>query len=232
MQQLTEAPTYALKTDPWSSHAVILRWAGPGNGRRLLDVGAADGLLSRHFRAAGWRVTGIESNPAAARIAASHCERVLVADLDHELPALEGPFDLIVCGDVLEHLRDPLGVVRSLTRHLAPGGRVLISVPNVAHLWIRLNLLLGRFEYADRGILDRTHLRFFTWRSLRRLLDDAGLRVVSRTVTPVPLPQVVPPRWHGRTLAALHAMAATAARACPRLLGYQFVVLASPARPE
>jgi 2-polyprenyl-3-methyl-5-hydroxy-6-metoxy-1,4-benzoquinol methylase len=231
VQRLTETPRYPFKPDPWSSHAVILRWSGPGHGRRLLDVGAADGLLSRQFTAAGWRVTALEGDPGAARLALPHCERVIVVDLDRQLPTLDGPFDLIVCGDVLEHLRDPLGVLRALTRHLSPGGQILISVPNVAHLWIRLNLLIGRFEYADRGILDRTHLRFFTWRSLLRLLGHADLRVVRRTVTPVPLHQVVPPRWHGRALTALHALAAAAARACPRLLGYQFVVLATPAAP-
>ena len=217
---------YTLKADPHSSHSVMLRWLGDGRGRRLLDVGAADGLLSRELSARGWRVTAIEADAERAKAGAGTCETMLVADLDREAPALHGLFDAIVYGDVLEHLRDPARVLAELSRRLAPGGQVVISVPNVAHLWMRLSLAAGRFEYADRGILDRTHLRFFTRRSLAALLDGAGLRLTRMTATPVPLYQVLPPRLHGRALAALHGASAAAARVLPRLLGYQFVALA------
>ncbi|HEU5323246.1 MAG TPA: class I SAM-dependent methyltransferase [Methylomirabilota bacterium] len=227
MRRVAEGARYAFKADPYSSHAVALAWLGEGGGRRLLDVGAADGLLARPLTARGWRVTAIETDAAAAAAGAPHCERMLVADLDREVPPLAERFEAIVCGDVLEHLRDPGAVLAALTASLAPGGRVLVSVPNVAHLWIRLCLLAGRFEYADRGILDRTHLRFFTLRSLRALLDRAGLRVLRTTATPVPLYQVVPARYHWAALAGVHAASAAAARALPRLLGYQHVVLAA-----
>lgn len=220
---------YQLKPDPYSSHSVILRLLGEGQGRRLLDVGAADGLLSRLFTGRGWRVTAIEADPARAAAGARACERMIVADLDREVPALAETFDAIVYGDVLEHLVDPLRVLRALDERLAPGGRVVVSMPNVAHLWVRLSLLLGRFEYADRGILDRTHLRFFTERTLRELLDAAGLRVLRLEPTPAPLPLVVPPRLHGAWLDALHAANAAASRLLRRLLAFQFVVLAEPA---
>jgi 2-polyprenyl-3-methyl-5-hydroxy-6-metoxy-1,4-benzoquinol methylase len=220
---------YTLKGDPYSSHSVILGWLGEGRGRRLLDVGAADGLLSRHLTASGWKVTGIEADAAMAAAGAAHCERMLVADLNRGVPALDGQFDAIVCGDVLEHLAAPLRALRPLLASLASGGQVVVSVPNVAHLWIRLSLLAGRFDYADRGILDRTHLRFFTRRTLDAFMAEAGLRVLRRAVTPVPLHQVVPTRWHGRTLGTIHAASAAASRAWPRLLAYQFVVLAEAA---
>lgn len=225
---MAAATRYALKPDPYSSHTVVLRWLGEGRGRRLLDVGAADGFLSRRLTAQGWRVTAIEGDPALAAAGATHCERMIVADLNGPLPPLDGPFAAIVYADVLEHLVDPLRALVELNRALAPDGLVLLSIPNVAHLWIRLGLLFGRFEYADRGILDRTHLRFFTARSLRALLADAGLAPVRVTATPAPLYQALPPRWHGRWLAGVHALSARAARALPRLLGYQFVVLARP----
>src|SRR5439155_11424262 len=109
-------------------------------------------------------------------------------------------------------------------RALARGGQVMISMPNVAHLWMRLSLLAGRFEYAERGILDRTHLRFYTRRTLMALVTGAGLRIARLTATPVPLYQMVPTRWHGRALAAVHALSAHTARALPRLLAYQFLV--------
>ena len=217
---------YVLKADPHSSHTVMLRWLGDGHGRRLLDVGAADGLLARELTARGWRVTAIEADAAQARAGVDTCERMLVADLDQATPALDGDFDAIVFGDVLEHLREPDRVLTELTRALAPGAPVVVSVPNVAHLWIRLSLAVGRFEYAERGILDRTHLRFFTRRSLLALLTRAGLRVERLTATPVPLYQVVPSRLHGRTLAVVHGASAAVARVLPRLLAYQFVVLA------
>ncbi len=220
---------YALKPDPYSSHSVILGWLGEGRGRRLLDVGAADGLLSRPLTARGWRVTAVEADPALAAAGAEHCERMIVADLDREVPALPGSFDAMLFADVLEHLSDPGRALAALVPALAPGGVVIVSVPNVAHLWIRLSLLAGRWTYADRGILDRTHLRFFTRRTLGALLAGAALTVERATVTPVPLPQVAPPPLHGRLLDAAHAASAAAARALPRLLGYQFVVLARPA---
>jgi SAM-dependent methyltransferase len=220
---------YTLKADPYSSHSVMLDWLAEGHGRRLLDVGAADGLLGRLLTQRGWRVTGLEADPDAAQAGAGSCERMLVADLNQDLPEVDGPFDAIVYGDVLEHLIDPGRVLVGLGRALAPGGVVVVSLPNVAHLWMRLSLLAGRFEYADRGILDRTHLRFFTRRSLRVLLHGAGLRTVRETATPVPLYQVVPPRWHSAPLALAHAASAAAARTLPRLLGYQSVVLATRA---
>lgn len=221
-------PRYVLKPDPHSSHSIILRWLGNGRDRRLLDVGAADGLLSRQLTAGGWRVTAIEGDPALAQAGARHCERMITANLDRELPDCGGPFDVIVYGDVLEHLVDPLRVLVELDRSLAPTGFVVISVPNIAHLWIRLLLLFGRFEYLDRGILDHSHLRFFTERSLRAMLANAGLSIVRFTATPAPLYQILPVSWHRRWVAATHAMNAVIARKARRLLGYQFIVLAHP----
>jgi len=222
------SPRYVLKPDPHSSHSVILRWLGEGRGRKLLDVGAADGLLSRRLTELGWRVTAIEGDPALAQAGARYCERMITLNLDREIPVGEGPFDVIVYGDVLEHLVDPLRILVELDRSLAPGGFVVISVPNIAHLWIRLLLLFGRFDYLDRGILDHSHLRFFTERSLRAMLTDAGLLIERFTATPAPLYQILPVSWHRRWVAATHSVNALIARKVRRLLGYQFIVLAHP----
>ena len=219
------SPVYAFKADPHSSHALILDWLGAGEGRRIVDVGAADGLLARRLTERGWLVTGIESDWALAEAGAAHCHTMVQANLNMAVPDLGGPFEAIVYGDVLEHLVDPLGVLVGLNRFLGAGGAVVVSIPNIAHLWVRLSLLAGRFDYGDRGILDRTHLRFFTERSLRALLREAGLRVERWSATPVPLPQVVPTSWQGRWLDRVHSVNAGVARRLPRLLGYQFVVL-------
>lgn len=216
---------YRLKGDAYSSHSVIVSRVGEGRGRRLLDVGAADGFLAQRFTEQGYEVTCIEGDPELAAVAASKCRRVVVADLDRDTPELDGRFDVIVYGDVLEHLKNPLRVLLWLNRHLSPDGVVIVSVPNVAHLWIRLQLLLGRFEDADRGIMDRSHLRFFTLASFRRFLAEANLTVVELVPTPVPLPLVVPERYHGRWLTVIHAMNAALARAWKTLLAYQFVAV-------
>jgi hypothetical protein len=101
-------------------------------------------------------------------------------------------------------------------------------VPNIAHLWIRLLLLAGRFDYFDRGILDHSHLRFFTERSLRAMLVDAGLSIERFTATPAPLYQILPVSCHRQWVAATHSINAVIARNVRRLLGDQFIVLAHP----
>ena len=222
------ASRYRLKDDPHSSHSVILARLGEGRGRKALDVGAADGFLSERLTAQGWTVTALERDPALAARAHGRCKEVVIADLETAPPLLNGPFEAIVFGDVLEHLGDPRTALVALNRTLAPGGMVIVSVPNVAHLWVRLSLLVGRFDYGERGILDRTHLRFFTRRTFVAFLREAGLAVTELQVTPVPLPLVVPVRWHGGWLRALHSLSARASRTWPGGLAYQFVAVCRP----
>jgi 2-polyprenyl-3-methyl-5-hydroxy-6-metoxy-1,4-benzoquinol methylase len=218
--------TYQSKvSDPYSSHSVILARVGDGKGRRLLDVGSAQGVLAQKFGERGFEVTCVEGSAELAALGRDKCHEMIVADLDKPLPQLNGQFDVIVYGDILEHLRNPMEVFRGFNRSLRPDGRVIVSVPNSAHLWVRLNLLVGRFEYANRGILDRTHLRFFTWHSFQRFLQEAGLETEEVVATPVPLLLVVPPRYHGAWLRALHGVNAALARGWKRMFGYQFVAV-------
>jgi SAM-dependent methyltransferase len=203
---------YRLKTDPHSSHSVILSRLGAGGGKRLLDVGSADGYLAEILSARGYEVTCLEGDPELAARAVGKCRRVVVADLDHEIPALDGPFDVILYGDVLEHLRDPLRVLAALNQRLSDNRIVCVPVGNVAHLWVRIQILMGRFDYAERGLLDRTHLRFFTLESFLRFMRDGGTRVVELHSTPVPLPLLVYDRFQGGGLRALDRVNTLAAR--------------------
>jgi 2-polyprenyl-3-methyl-5-hydroxy-6-metoxy-1,4-benzoquinol methylase len=161
-----------------------------GSNKRVLDVGCDTGYLGEQLIALGNRVSGVEYNPVSAAAAADRLDRVVVADLETaDLVAEFGPgsFDVVVYGDVLEHLRDPLPVLRQGRRLLAPGGSVVISTPNIAHGDIRLALLSGRFTYTKLGILDETHTRFFTRDSLVTFLADAGLVLVDLRRTRAPL---------------------------------------------
>jgi len=147
-------------------------------GQRILDVGCAAGAMGAAMLAAGAaEVAGIEVHPPAAGLARSRLSAVYGYDLDElpELPYPDGYFDVITAADVLEHVRDPAALLRHLRRWLSAAGRLVCSIPNVRHQSVLLPLLVhGRWDYAEAGILDRTHLRFFTVESMRRLLAEAG----------------------------------------------------------
>jgi len=172
------ADVYRVQVDPNATnnpHSYALQMTGSGN--RVLEVGCSVGHVTEHLVAAGNTVVGVEIDPVAAAEAERFAERVHVLDLDFDaLSTVEhGVFDVIILGDVLEHLRDPATALDDLVTRLAPNGRVIASIPNVAHIDVRLMLLEGRWDYKTSGLMDPTHLRWFTKSSLRSLLDDAGL---------------------------------------------------------
>jgi len=125
-------------------------------------------------------------------------------------------------------LRSPRAILEKLARQLNPGGKILISLPNVANIWVRLNLLIGRFNYSRVGILDETHLRFFTLKSARQLAADSGLDVISTGVTPIPLPLILPATSKGRSLSFLHVINWALTKLRKTLLGYQFILICRP----
>ena len=182
---------YDTIVDPAStnnSYAYMLDFTG--FNKRVLEVGCATGYFSKVLNDRGCHVVGIERDPEAAAVAEQWAERVVVGDLDAGTlwQELEGEqFDVITFGDVLEHLRDPLTTLRTAVRLLKPSGTVVISVPNIAHGDVRIALLGGAFQYTEIGLLDRTHLRFFTKATLRDLVRDAGLLLVDTSRVVVPL---------------------------------------------
>ena len=162
----------------FETHDAALAWIP--SGARVLDVGCATGFFARRLaREKGCRVTGIEADERAGREAAGVCERVYVGNLEDGsfLAGIDASGDVVFLGDILEHLADPRPVLRRAHAWIAPGGCLICSVPNVAYWKIRYELLRGRFDYADLGILDRTHLRFYTRRSLEHLMKETGFHV-------------------------------------------------------
>lgn len=178
-----------------STHAKVVRMVE--DSCRVLELGPASGYMSKVFQERGSTVVGIEIDADMAKQASKFCERVIVGDLDvmdFDAELGEERFDAIVAADVLEHLKDPLRVLRCLRQFLQPHGSFVVSLPNIAHASVRLALLQGSFKYRDLGLLDRTHLRFFTHESIGELFDEAELALVEVhrqeapvTVTDVPV---------------------------------------------
>jgi 2-polyprenyl-3-methyl-5-hydroxy-6-metoxy-1,4-benzoquinol methylase len=225
-----DRPLYRLKQFKYNSHYWILKFLSKARRpARILDIGAADGYLGEILRGQGHYLAGVESDSALAQTARAHYDDFHTVDVESFDFPDRGPFDFILLADVLEHLRDPAALLRRALPCLGPGGEMIISLPNVAHLYVRLSLLLGRFEYAERGILDRTHLRFFTLSSMIRMIHEASCRIVELKPTAVPVQLVLP--WTDQPLfAPLHELHFLGVRCCKTLLAYQFVVRIVPDR--
>ena len=178
------AEAHALKDDSYFAHArTEIAPLLPAHAARVLEVGCGNGATLAWLRATGRceRTVGIEIVERAATIARQRADRVVTGDAPAALDTVlgEGPFDLVLCLDVLEHLADPWCFVAQIGTVLQTGATLVASVPNVRHWRVSARLfLLGRWEYADAGVLDRTHLRFFTRHSVRRLFDPAQFDVV------------------------------------------------------
>jgi 2-polyprenyl-3-methyl-5-hydroxy-6-metoxy-1,4-benzoquinol methylase len=187
--------------------------------RNILECGCSTGFLSRQLAASGARVVGIEIDTEAAEKARQFCARVLSLDLNQPdwSIALGEQFDLVTYGDVLEHLLEPHAVLRKTKDVLAPGGRVLISLPNIAYWTMRVKLLLGRFEYESMGLLDHTHLRFFTFHTARKMIEQAGYRIVRfHPVMGAKFTSHFRPMWQRLT------------NSFPNLLAFQMLFLVEP----
>jgi 2-polyprenyl-3-methyl-5-hydroxy-6-metoxy-1,4-benzoquinol methylase len=191
-------------------------------GATVLDCGCAGGYVAEALVPKGCTVDGLDIDADASRDARRHCRSLFVGSLEDPvfLAALDGPYDRILFGDVLEHLVDPGRVLEGVRHLLGPGGRVLISIPNVANWRLRWRLLLGRFEYEDVGLCDRTHLRFYTYGTARALVEDAGYGVMDQDLTTGPPPFLV--GWRYLEPLLRHVLPAN-------LIAYQSLIEAEPA---
>lgn len=181
--------------DPYSSHTLVwnrLQQEGVA-GRKVLELGVGDASLTRRLKEAGAVVDGVEVDPLYVELAKPYCRQIFSGDLnDVRALGLEGEYDIIVAADVLEHLIDPEQVLAQLKTRIKKGGLLIVSLPNIANVYIRLSLLAGRFRYHTKGILDQTHLHFYTIDTARLMLRKTGWIVEAGEVTAIPFALVFP----------------------------------------
>lgn len=224
----TDTDVYELKPSPHSSHGRLLAWLAQIRPSRVLDVGCSDGQFGALVRRQGHVVDGVDLVKHEG--VGERLDHFIEADVSRGLPPDLGSYDVIVAGDILEHVVNPHLLLSDLRNHLAPGGQILVSVPNFGHWYPRVKVATGRFDYDQRGPLDHTHVRFFTRRTFERLVNACALHIAERDVVGSPVD--VLDRGGETALARVARGAATvdraATRAWPTLFGYQFLYRLEP----
>jgi glycosyltransferase involved in cell wall biosynthesis len=224
--------TSAMRAGAESSHPIIRRWLSQMPPSTILHLGCGSGLLSERARELGHTVVGVDRQEMPG--IRDRVDRFVLADLDAGFPAAvrrPGGYDIVLCADVLEHLTEPEALLGQIRPMLTRGGIMIVSVPNVGHWYSRGRIALGTFDYDQRGILDESHMRFFTEKSISRRLTNAGFEIVRRAATGVPVEKLV--RRQTGVAKALSRLDGLGVQVRPTLFGYQLVYeCASPAPPS
>jgi glycosyltransferase involved in cell wall biosynthesis len=219
---------YELTLSGASSQGQLLSSLSKRRPSRVLHVGCGDGRLGELMRLSGHTVVGLDAVKHDG--VSNRLDSFIEADLNEALPkAIGNSFDVVVATHVLERIADPEAMLAQIRQLLAPGGVVIVNVPNFAHWYPRLRVLLGRFDYDRRGILDAGHLRFFTRATFERLVDRVGMRVRRRSTAGLPV-QVA--ERGGDVPDSAERMVARVDRVgvilWPTLFGYQFLFELEP----
>ena len=220
---------YPIKHSRYSSHYYARQLVG--RGQDVLDVGCGEGFFAAELKKEGNRIVGVDALPTAGE--SSALERYISADLNVAQPDLarqagEHAFDRVLLLDVLEHLVRPARLLAEVRPALREGGLLVVFVPNVANITVRLALLFGRFNYTDRGILDRTHLNFYTRKTARAFLEENGWEIATAKTTIMPLELVLGLDPENPLMRMISATLAIFTALFPGLLGYQLIFVARP----
>lgn len=170
---------YDFNSSPHGSHMKIIGLVG--ENKTVLDVGCATGQIGERLKKKGCVLVGIEIDKECAKTAKRAYDDVIIADVQ-KLDAISYPehfFDVMIFADILEHLKNPDAILIKFKKYLKHDGAIIVSLPNIVRIEIRLKLLLGKFDYEEIGILDRTHLRFFTLKTAKHLLEKNGYKIIS-----------------------------------------------------
>jgi SAM-dependent methyltransferase len=218
---------YQLKPSEDSSHGRISTLLKARPPSKILDLGCSSGLLAERLQQMGHHVTGvdvIEIPGVTDRTSAFY-----KADLNEGIPPEVGTgFDIVLAADVIEHLVNPAELIKQVRHVLSPDGVAFFCVPNIAHWYPRLRSTLGMFDYDQRGILDSTHLRFFTRRSIRKLIERQGFTVRRIDSVGLPLDAV---GLDGAKAKVLRLVDRMVLDLWPTMFGYQFIVEVTPNAP-
>lgn len=220
---------YGPKFDKWSSHSKVAALIPPRE-QKILDVGSHEGVVLEKIKGVNNTLVAVEKEKIEEK--PLFLSEVFQKDLDVDfnLP-FKKEFDFILFLDVLEHLKDPQGVLTQAADYLKEGGRIVISVPNVAHWTVRLLMLFGHFDYASKGILDRSHLRFFTHSSARHLIMRSGFKIIREEVTPIPLPDIFP-IFRNPFFGIFHSLSYLLSKLWKGLFAYQFIFVGERDAPQ
>jgi 2-polyprenyl-3-methyl-5-hydroxy-6-metoxy-1,4-benzoquinol methylase len=211
---------YEYKPSPHSSHGIALDLIPTSGALKVLDVGCGPGWVAAELRRRGHHVTGVDL--VADEKIDERTDRFFEADVEDGLPDdVGGSYDVVIAADVIEHVRNPDELLAELAGRMAPTGMIVASVPNFGHWYPRLRTFAGLFDYDQRGILDRTHVRFFTRRSFRRAVTSTGLVTTAEQYAGLPLDVLGIDNATGRIVAAMDGLLT---RIWPTLFAYQFVV--------
>jgi 2-polyprenyl-3-methyl-5-hydroxy-6-metoxy-1,4-benzoquinol methylase len=218
---------YPIKQSRYSSHYYARQLTG--SGRDVLDLGCGEGFFAVELKKDNNRITGVDALPVATNGEA--LERYFTADLDQGIAPViqqlgDKRFDRVLLLDLLEHLKDPDRLLGQCHDVLKPDGAAVISLPNIANITVRLMLLFGNFNYTQRGILDRTHLRFFTRKTARQLLERNQYCILEEKITVIPLELVLGLKPGNALLNLFTLGLGRITKLFPGLFGYQFVFLA------
>jgi predicted TPR repeat methyltransferase len=218
---------YTFKDFEGSSHRILIRMIGRFATRRgrLLDLGAAGGELGAAVRAQFDRTIGFEYDSDRIGQLHRHFDDAVITDLE-TVKALPRDMSAIVLADVIEHLRGSTKILQLVRESLRDDGILFLSVPNIANITVRLGLLFGIFEYRDRGILDFTHVRFFTMRTIRREVENAGFRIVAVRGSSVPIRLIVGGWMPEPLLRAGERLLTLITRIWRSLFAYQIILVA------
>ncbi len=170
--------------DTYTSRCKIIKRVPRGS--KVLDIGCGDGRLANILSIKkNCRLYCVEKDPIMVCIANKKCIQIHNVDIEiSDIPYEAGFFDVIILGNVLEHLKEPQDILKRLRKYLSEEGFLIYSVPSIVNWHSRLTILTGKFKYAESGVFDRTHLRFYDFNSAKNLAIDAGYRIVWVDVTP------------------------------------------------
>jgi 2-polyprenyl-3-methyl-5-hydroxy-6-metoxy-1,4-benzoquinol methylase len=217
---------YPLKLYPFSSHKTVIDILNAKENQRILDIGCGDGLFAEHINKNNY-LAGVDFVPTSENIK-KNFKSYFQFDLNEGLPEEiknGSKYDYILMLDILEHLVDYDKIIEQAKILLSGNGKIIISLPNIANIYVRLNLLFGRFPYSDKGILDRTHLRFFTLGAIKKLVHKHNLDTVKIKVTPIPIIEVLPNFLKNNFGKFMNLMLYIKSVVLKRLFGYQFIVI-------